>query len=109
MRPYEKIETLFVRDEDFNVTDELKRPVIASINKWIVTEKVDGTNMRISFLRDPDDQVTYVIQGRTDRASVPPQLYNHCDELARRLLPEITISMVQRELNSYTLYGEGYG
>ncbi len=46
---YPKIDTLFIRDEKFKVTQVLKDPATEIIGRWLVTEKVDGTNLRIVF------------------------------------------------------------
>src|SRR3990167_4368736 len=48
---FPKIETLYERGADFSVTDVLRSPVIGTISKWLVTEKVDGTNIRIDLRR----------------------------------------------------------
>jgi len=52
MIPYPKIETLFKRDETFRVTDKLRLPEFALVREWLVTEKVDGTNIRVVYLPD---------------------------------------------------------
>ena len=46
---YPKIETLFKRDEKFNITDEIRCPEFDNIKKWLITEKIDGTNIRIIY------------------------------------------------------------
>ena len=45
---YPKIETLFDRDSQFKLnTDAIRKPELDLIKKWEVTEKIDGTNIRI--------------------------------------------------------------
>lgn len=103
---YAKIETLFERDEQFIVDpSKIKHPVIATIGQWDVTEKIDGTNIRI--MMDSKGDVTY--GGRTDRANM------HSD-LIKYLIGTFTASKMRdafaREgepLSSVVLYGEGYG
>jgi len=103
MKTYSKIDTLFVRDEKFNVTDTLRNPVIGTINKWIVTEKIDGTNIRITITAE--DEVK--IGGRTDSAQIPADL---CQYLYTTFTKEKMASLrLGEEKDEITLYGEGYG
>lgn len=107
MREYPKIETLYERGADFSVTDVLRSPVIGTISKWLVTEKVDGTNIRVDLRRGDDgiDRVTF--GGRTEAAQL------HAD-LVRYLQATFTVEkMVALRLDAdpttITLFGEGYG
>ena len=103
MNEYPKIETLYERDERFSVTDVLKRPVLASINPWIVTEKVDGTNIRVHL--DATNAVTF--GGRTGAAQLNADLVTH---LHRTFTPD-KLAALRRDPDpvSITLFGEGYG
>lgn len=103
MNEYPKIETLYKRDAKFCVTDVLKRPVLATINSWIVTEKVDGTNIRVHL--DATNAVTF--GGRTAAAQLPADLVTH---LQRTFTPEKLVAL-RRDADpvSITLFGEGYG
>jgi hypothetical protein len=49
MQTYHKIETLFERDKATFIVDpgKIKSPVLRTIREWDVTEKVDGTNIRV--------------------------------------------------------------
>lgn len=118
--PYEKIETLYARDEKFNVTEEIKRPQLLDIVNWVVTEKIDGTSMRLVFTRgtfvslidgvEVEGFTTgYDIKGRSDNAQLHADLYKHCDELCGRILMPVIEIMGRYDLDTYTLYGEGYG
>lgn len=103
MFKYPKIETLFKRDENFEVTDEIRLPEFENIKKWLITEKIDGTNIRIIYT--PDDKL--LIRGRTDRASIPTFLLEELQKM-------FTINKVKAILNNpikqgLCLYGEGYG
>ncbi len=76
---YPKIETLFVRDEQtFKVTDELRHPEFGLIKTWHVTEKIDGTNIRIGL--QPLAPIIS-IQGRTDAAEIPPFLRSELEKM----------------------------
>lgn len=98
MITYPKIDSVYKRDPENNYKtflNEYSRPefdYLAGL-RWYGTEKVDGTNIRIS----PSE-----IGGRTDMAQIPTFLIPRLQEIQARLqesdLPEETI-----------LFGEGYG
>lgn len=101
---YHKIETLFERDENFNVTDKLKMPVLETIKVFDVTEKIDGTNIRIML----DKEGNLNVGGRTDNAQIPTSLL-------KVLFPMFPIEKMKEVFwregvpVSVVLYGEGYG
>lgn len=103
MKPYGKIETLFERNADFSVTDRLKNPVIGEIRRWVVTEKIDGTNIRVCLTAD--DEV--LIGGRTDKAQLNGDLVAY---LTRTFTVE-KMKALRRDDDpvQICLYGEGYG
>ena len=99
--PYHKIDTLFERGKNFNVdTDKLRRPVIATISKWQVTEKVDGKNIRIMF-----DGNEVLISGRSDDAQINGDLLN----ILLKMFPVEKLKEICDPDTEYTFYGEGYG
>jgi len=103
MFKYPKIKTLFNRDEKFKVTEEIRLPEFENIKNWLITEKIDGTNIRIIFT--PDDKL--FIRGKTDNASIPTFLLEELQKI-------FTIEKVKAVLNNpiekgLCLYGEGYG
>src|SRR3990167_3514572 len=103
MIEYQKIETLFVRKEDFTVSDVLKRPVVGTIKEWVVTEKVDGTNIRVHLATD--NVVT--IGGRTANAQISGDLVGY---LNQTFTAEKMIALRKdQDPVSITLFGEGYG
>jgi len=137
---YPKIETVYERGDDFRVdSTRVKRPEFRMLFPWHLTEKIDGTNIRIvieperefvyaeacTHIRDfggmehPSDPVfaqgpakKYGILGRTDRAQTPSTLVIAINEL----LPPIEVAwdVFHADDNSedpyvVTLYGEGYG
>lgn len=103
MNKYPKIETLFKRDEKFKVTDEIRLPEFENIKKWLITEKIDGTNIRIIYT--PDDKL--LIRGRTDKASIPTFLL---EELQNIFTTEKVKAILNNPIEQgLCLYGEGYG
>ena len=45
---YPKIQTLYDRDEKFKVDPtQIRCPEFSLITRWLITEKIDGTNVRI--------------------------------------------------------------
>jgi hypothetical protein len=64
---YHKIETLFERDAaTFHVNPlALKAPVLGTISEWDVSEKIDGTNIRVAL--GLDGEVTF--GGRSNAAA----------------------------------------
>lgn len=99
---YPKIETLYVRDANtFRVTDELRLPEFGLINRWLVTEKIDGTNIRIFF----EAGVGIAFGGRTDAAQMPTFLLSHLQET----FTTERIATAFEPGTSGILFGEGYG
>lgn len=86
------------------------RPEFGLISKWLVTEKVDGTNIRVKYT---NGRVEFA--GRTDKANLPADLITNLQatfsperffevfahpesaEIERLIAPDVC------------LYGEGYG
>lgn len=115
MIEYPKIDTLYERGADFSVTDVLKSPVIGTINEWHVTEKIDGTNIRIDLRNTrPDgygdgavfpDVVTF--GGRTSAAQLHAELINHIQSTFT--VEKMAALRLDAEPTTITLFGEGYG
>lgn len=108
MRKYEKIETIFSRD--MNGTKKLmpgifRDPTVEFLvsNKWIWTEKVDGTNIRVYW-----DGHTVSFGGRTDKAAIPADLVNRLNELFGG---EANAQIFEEAFGEkeVILFGEGYG
>ena len=106
MKTSPKIDTLFGRDDTVKMTAQLRRPVFADISKWIVTEKVDGTNIRVSMAHGAD---SISINGRSDNAQI------HAD-LVKYLYATLPATKMATLFNEdtvpgtrITLFGEGYG
>ncbi len=98
---YPKIDTLFQRNPNtYKInTDQVRDPIFNLISKWEVTEKIDGTNIRIVL----NDGNLYFL-GRTEKAEIPKPLENWLFEnVSKEKLLEVF------EGKDVVLYGEGYG
>ena len=101
---YHKIQTVFLRDPETDFKTLLhgrwSKPEFAYLANlpWTLTEKVDGTNVRIG-LRTQSNGGSKV-GGKTDNATLHPDLLERCYEIASR---------ADESLAGLTLYGEGYG
>lgn len=102
MEKYPKIETLLDRDETtFKVIpDQWRLPEFEYLryNPWLVTEKVNGTNVRVHW-----DGESVTFRGRTDNAQMPGYLLERLTEM-------FPVAKFKAKFDSpVTLYGEGYG
>lgn len=107
MKEYEKIETIFARDEKTKKLNEniYRNETIQFLKDidWEFTEKIDGTNIRIYW---DGHKVSYY--GRTDKAQIPTQLMNKLIELFGGNINE---EMFEQKFGAtpVMLIGEGYG
>lgn len=103
---YHKIGTLFERDPTTFVVDptKLKSPVLGTISEWDVTEKIDGTNIRVML--SAAGEVSY--GGRSTAAMIHGDLMQH---LVRNFQQDILKSVlwIDGGPTEAVLYGEGYG
>jgi hypothetical protein len=101
---YPKIETLFERDKQtFAVNPSiLKSPVLGTITEWDVTEKIDGTNIRVML--SSDGEVSF--GGRTNNAQIPGDLLLL---LIKQFQQDRMKSLWIDGPTELVLYGEGYG
>jgi ATP-dependent RNA circularization protein (DNA/RNA ligase family) len=101
MLEYPKIETLYDRDpKTFKVmTDRLRLSEFQIIKSWHITEKVDGTNIRVEWIAS---EKRLIFGGRTDNAQMPTNLMVYLQETFK---PEIFTDFE----NDMILFGEGYG
>ena len=103
METYQKIRTLFERNPN-NLKEVIEGkfalPEFEYLqnNKWVGTEKIDGTNIRIIL----DGNIQF--RGKTDKADIPPFLLEY---LQNKFTLEKTSSIFFNE--SVCIYGEGYG
>lgn len=100
MKKYSKIESLFNRDKKtFKfIESDYRLPEFAYLSRceWLLTEKIDGTNVRVMW-----DGESVRFGGRTDNAQMPTFLYDRLVEL----FPADKFA----EYDPMCLYGEGYG
>jgi len=98
---YPKIETLFDRNEDFTVDrDRLRLPEFALVTAWHVTEKIDGTNVRVWW-----DGSRVSFHGRTASAQMPTFLLSYL----QATFTDVALTAVFRDASEVWLFGEGYG
>ena len=100
---YPKIETAFNRDkESYKVKlDEIRLKEYDLINTWIITEKIDGTNVRIHL----DYKYGLRYCGRTNKANLDPDLVLWLQDN----LPMYKVAKVFEPKLDVILFGEGYG
>jgi len=104
VQEYHKIQTVWLRDPETRhktlLENQWAKPEFEYLanSQWVMTEKVDGTNIRIDLT-----PATQLLGGRTDRAQIPAHLVNAIDGM------EIWQKWFAKELPPMTLYGEGYG
>jgi len=102
---YPKIQTLYDRDEKFKVdSTQLRCPEFSLITWWFITEKIDGTNVRIVRTTDGER----VILGRTDKADWALRE----SPLKKKLDSMFPVELLNQVIDlgvEATLYGEGYG
>jgi len=107
MEPYHKIQTIFKRDPatkfktllfgDYSIPEfEYLKD-----NTWVFTEKVDGTNIRVSF-----DSGKFGFRGKGENASIPQKLVAALEEQFLPMRDEFSAHFGDTPV---CLYGEGYG
>lgn len=102
---YHKINTLFERDERFVVNaSKLRNPVWWTIREWDVTEKIDGTNIRVMLSEDG----TVSFSGRTDAADIAPDLVGYLSKTFTADSMQAAFWISGKPVSA-VLYGEGYG
>ena len=108
MKEYNKIETVYERD--VNGTKKLiegkfrnKTVEFLANNKWIFTEKIDGTNIRIYW-----DGHRITFGGRTEKGQIPSHLLTKLSEMFLNVETEELFEQKFGE-KEVILFGEGYG
>lgn len=113
MRKYHKIQSVFKRDPETKfktlIENDFSMPEFEYLadNKWVFTEKVDGTNIR--FLWDGEN---FDIRGKTDNADIPPMLKTSLVEIGSRLKLLFRDKFKKgsdEDTMNVCFYGEGYG
>ena len=108
MRKYEKIDTIYARDIEGskNLRPGVFRDSTVeylALNKWIWTEKIDGTNIRVHW---DGHQITF--GGRTDNAQIPSDLVTRLNEIFMNEAAEELFEQTFGE-KEVIIFGEGYG
>lgn len=108
MTEYTKIETVFERDMEGTkklIEGKFRNETVEYLkdNRWIGTEKIDGTNIGIVW---DGHKVSY--QGRTERAQIPSHLMNKLIEMFAGTVNEELFEQKFGEMQ-VILFGEGYG
>lgn len=107
---YHKIQTVYKRDPEtkykYLLEGQFATPEFEYLagNRWIFTEKIDGTNIRVEWYTEAEFGPSIEFKGRTDRAQVPPFLMSRL----KILLPAEKLEKEYPDV-SMVLYGEGYG
>lgn len=103
---YPKMQTLWKRDEKNKfviIPGKYSKQEFAVIERWLVTEKVHGTNIRVIY-----DGEEVEFRGRTDKAEIPSFLSDYMErKITKPKLQKIFTKLEPGEI--ITLYGEGYG
>jgi len=108
MKEYHKIQTVFLRDPETKfktlLEGQFAKPEFAYLrsNKWVFTEKVDGTNIRVR-INHYEEEEPIAFQGKTDRAQIPTFLLSSLEELFK------SGKALEVFDGPVCLYGEGYG
>lgn len=105
---YPKIETVFDRDPETHkvVVRQLRKPEFGLVSEWLVTEKIDGTNIRVHVGLEGGGSRRVTAKGRTDNAQIPPFLV---ERLQQMFPPRVFDAVFDDDVNEVILFGEGYG
>ena len=108
MTEYHKINTIFKRDEKTKkiIEGEYSLPEFDFLkdNRWVFTEKVDGTNIRVMW-----NGANVVFGGKTDSASLPVFLLYALQGLFEGTQNKQKFLEKFGMEGEVCLYGEGYG
>lgn len=111
MSEYHKIQTMFMRDIASKhrtlILGQWSLPEFEYLagNEWTFTEKVDGTNVRVSY----DGLGGLQFGGRTDAAQMPTQLLTRLQDRFMSAAGQARLADTFQSTDTVVLYGEGYG
>lgn len=108
VKEYNKIGVVFNRDVNGTkklIEGDFKSETVEYLkdNKWVFTEKIDGTNIRIYW-----DGHKVQFFGRTNKAEIPAHLMKYLSDTFSTIEAEEIFEQMFGE-KEVTLYGEGYG
>jgi len=110
MKEYFKINTFFKREQNGNnkgniIENEYACPEFNNIKKWEVTEKIDGTNIRIGW-----NGLKVIFGGRTSNSQIPSNLYTELSNIfTAEKMKDVFGEDNFNDDNKAILYGEGFG
>lgn len=110
MSEYPKINSLWKRTQDKSkrlIVGDYSEMEYGVISMWNVEEKIDGTNIRISYARK--SVVPVMFEGRTKDAHIPCHLLSCLQEKFQHSDAYDLMEEVFKDSDNVTLYGEGYG
>jgi hypothetical protein len=103
---YPKIETLYDRDVKHKVdVSKVRCPEFLLVKEWQITEKVDGTNVRVAL--HMDGSVEY--GGRTNNAQMPVALAEYLRKTFTETAMQNALIQPNTSCPEAILFGEGYG
>jgi len=104
---YPKIQSIFKRDKNGSFTDEYSSDEIAYLSKnmWMGTEKIHGTNIRLSFSHTGKRSV----QGRGNNSEIPHFLNEKLWTIVNAIPFEDYLTKSADGYPDIVIYGEGYG
>lgn len=113
---YQKINTLFMRDEkNIIIPTQMTCQEFEYLkdNLWECTEKIDGTNIHIDVVGGPLG-VSIQFCGRTERAQIPEHLQAKLKEILTckvicNTFKDQIAAATEDDLFRVSIYGEGYG
>jgi len=106
MKEYPKLETLYDRKDDFTVDiTKVRKDEFLVIKRWVISEKVDGTNIRIGL--SPEGKVS--IGGKTDDAQIPTSIISFVRDHENLIPPAFKKNEDTGLYPDVVIYGEGYG
>lgn len=108
MREYPKTDNLFKRNPSNKselILGKYTRPEFSIVSAWDVTEKVDGTNVRLWFTSA--GHVAYA--GRTNDATFSQVQHKFLSDLVASLTKKVHAKMAEFELMQLVIFGELYG
>lgn len=112
-RDYQKIDTLFKRDEkNIIIPSEFTYPEFEYLKDlvWECTEKIDGTNIHIDLdIINSTPELSY--NGRTEAAEIPDHLMKKLKKLLSldKMLECFKDTISEESQPSISVYGEGFG
>ena len=118
---YPKMDTLWKRNDKGKIlVGEYSKEEFNMIKNWYVTEKIDGTNIRIDITFDKYYNIykgisehsvikQLLFKGRTDKSEIPQHLLQYLKDTFTNDLLLRGFKYKDAYPNDVIIYGEGYG